>query len=101
MWETKYYKRIILDPALFHGREFCIDKDQIGVSQYKMIINHPGEVHNEMFKKTPPFYFDNDVAQGINLSDNSILEFYRPFADILQDLFDEAEFKDEISNYTI
>jgi phage tail P2-like protein len=48
-----------------------------------------------MFRKTPPFYFDGD---NFKLEDDPILEFYRPFADILQDTFDEQTFLNGINH---
>lgn len=99
VWEAQYYKRVILNPVLFseYG-EFCIDKSQIGLAQFRIIINHPGEVHHEMFRKTPPFYFDNEVNKGYGLSESRTLELYRPFADLLQDIFDEQGFLNGINH---
>jgi phage tail P2-like protein len=73
----------------------CIDTTDSGVSQYQLLINHPGEVHQDMFRKTPPFYFDNG---NFKLADDPQLEFYRPYADILQDIFEEQTFLNGINH---
>lgn len=74
---------------------FCINPNDTSIAQYSILIEHPGEVHHEMFRKTPPFYFNSDNPK---LGDDPIIQFYRPFADILQDIFDEQTFLNGINH---
>lgn len=90
VWESIYFRRI---PTANGGLK-CIS-DSIGVSQRILDVNHPGDVHEFMFRTTPGLYFDYD---GMKLSTDSTLEFYRPLADILQDIFDEQELLDGINH---
>lgn len=86
IWEAKYYRRVSLNTQLASSFGDACISDDIGIARFRLLINHPGEVHHEMFKRTPPFYFDNE---NFRRADDPILRFYRPFADILQDMFDE------------
>ena len=97
VWQTDYKRRIERDPVLSstQGR-FCINQSDTATSQFRILINHPGEVHNEMFRRTPPFIFDDNG--NFSLTDNPVLEFYRPFADALQDVFDEQFFLNGINH---
>ena len=82
IWTAKYYKRIIKDGILV-----CIDKSQLQEIRLIYPINHPGDIHAEMQKRTPSFYFDNTKEDK-----DTVLQFYRPLADTLQDVFDEQTF---------
>jgi hypothetical protein len=96
IWEAKYNRRVVFDPHVASTQgQTCINESDVAVAQIKFLINHPGEVHHEMYKKTPPFYFDND---NFRRADDPILQFYRPFADMLQDIFDEQEFLNGINH---
>lgn len=97
-WQASYNRRIVRSPSLSSTEGlFCVDEDNIGVAQYGILINHPGEVHHAMFRKTPPFYFD-ESQNNFQLSNDQVLEFYRPFADMLQDIFDEQTFLNGINH---
>ena len=96
VWQASYNRRLIYDPALGAESAFCIS-EAVAIAQYNMIINHPGEVHHSMFRKTPPFYFD-ESQNNFLLSNDQVLEFYRPFADMLQDIFDEQTFINGINH---
>ena len=85
IWECQYYRRIALDASTASIKgAFCIT-DDIRLSRYTFPMYHPGDVHNEMFRKTPALYF----KEGMTLKDDALLAFYRPFSDILQDAADE------------
>lgn len=72
-WSAKYHQRITLEDQLV-----CITEDEsIAASEYD--VNHPGEIHARMIADTPNVYH----------AENSLSDFYRPIADMLQDVFDE------------
>lgn len=90
VWEGIFFRRI----STATGGLKCVS-DEIGITQKVLDVNHPGDVHEFMFKSTPGFYFD---YQGFSLATDPTLEFYRPFADIFQDIFDEQELLDGINH---
>lgn len=90
VWEVSYFRRI-LDPA---GQFVCIS-EQESISQLKLEINHPGDVHYSIFKSVPSLYLD---AEASELSEDSTLKFVRPFADALQDIFDEQSLIEGINH---
>jgi len=82
VWQASYKERIITPD----NELYCIgDQDQI--SRLSILFNHPGDVHRAMVQHTPPVYFD-----GSTLDKDGTVNFYRPFADVLQDIFDEQTF---------
>ena len=85
VWEVSFFKRTVSANDEF----LCIDTSNLVVAQFRIEINHPGEVHHEMFRRTPPLYF---TSSSPDLADETVLQFYRPFADALQDIFDEQGF---------
>lgn len=96
VWECRYNRRnVFSDVEAGSKGPFCIKPDDVAIAQFSMLINHPGEIHNEMFMRTPPFYFDVDNP---SLATDPVLSFYRPFADILQDIFDEQSFINGINH---
>ncbi len=96
VWQCSYYRRVVFDQFVSGTEQkFCINTDDISISQYNIIIAHPGEVHEQMFRRTPPFYFDGD---NFKLSTDPVVQFYRPYADMLQDIYDEQSFIDGINH---
>jgi phage tail P2-like protein len=89
IWEATFFRRI----TTLNGNLKCISAD-IGMSNEILEINHPGEVHHAMWKGTPSLYFN---YEGYKESADPTLEFYRPFADLLQDIFDEQKLLDGIN----
>jgi len=81
VWQATYCKRV----SSSDGELLCIS-DDIGYARYQELISHPGEIHLEMVNKTPPVYFTSENRQS-----DPIINLYRPFADALQDIFDEQE----------
>jgi len=82
VWQASYNQRILTpDDELF-----CIGSDT-KLTRFAISINHPGDVHRGMVESTPSAYFD-----GKTLDQDSTVDFYRPFADALQDIFDEQTF---------
>lgn len=79
-WQCHYFHRIITP----EGEIFCIDVNDRRLARFSMLMKHPGEIHQMMFEQTPTVYFD-----GTPLDKDSLVQFYRPFADALQDMFDE------------
>jgi hypothetical protein len=97
IWECKYYNRILLSESLASTRgPFCIRDDQIKLTRFTQLIHHPGDIHHELFRKTPAFYFDQ--GDKIKLKDHDLIRFYRPFADLLQDVSDEQTFLNGINH---
>lgn len=81
-WQCNFNNRI----STPNGELFCIDDKNDGVARFSMTMKHPGEIHQTMIEQTPVEYFD-----GTPLDQDNLVKFYRPFADALQDLFDEQE----------
>lgn len=82
VWEVTYYKRSVTEYDEF----VSIDTTTVAPTRFTLIVNHPGEVHEMMVTKSPPLYFGQK-----QLSDDETCALYRPFADALQDIFDEQE----------
>lgn len=81
-WQCNFNNRV----STPDGELFCIDTKETGVARFSMTMKHPGEIHQTMIEQTPTSYFD-----GTPLDQDNLVKFYRPFADALQDLFDEEE----------
>jgi len=79
-WTVRYNKRIESDGSLF-----CIENNE-QKSKLDYPINHPGEIHEEMVNRTPGLYLED-----IDKKDDFLVNLYRPFADVLQNNFDEGE----------
>ena len=98
VWQASYYKRTERELSLSSTLGAVCISNETAITQFKILINHPGDVHQEMFKKTPPLYFENISNNATKLSNDKTLEFYRPFADLLQDIFDEQSFLNGINH---
>jgi P2-related tail formation protein len=80
VWQASYHPRV-LSPD---GEFICISEAETRLTNFRIEIAHPGEIHQQMIERTPPLYFT-----GASLDRDAQIKFYRPFADILQDIFDE------------
>lgn len=69
----------------------CISDTPI-TSSFKFKIDHPGRVLDEFYRLTPQPYLTNN-----NKSQDSTLELYRPFTDIIQDVMDEQDLLERIN----
>jgi len=89
IWEATFFRRYITANGDFK----CVS-NETAISNKILTVNHPGDVHEFLYNGTPQVYFsyDNFVE-----STDPTLEFYRPFADILQDVFDEQTLLDGIN----
>ena len=88
VWQASYKSRSTSpdDEAI------CIvDSDKL--TKLSVAFNHPGDVHRAMVQNTPNIYFDKDKT----LDQDEMVAFYRPFADVLQDIFDEHTFIESIN----
>ncbi len=82
VYEGEYFTRIVSEDS--YQQLLCINKDTSGVALTKFTIQHPGAVIENMYRLTPPPYL-SDTSKALDKT----IEFYRPFADILQDIMDE------------
>jgi hypothetical protein len=82
VWQASYNQRILTPD----NELFCIG-ESIKLTRISIPTNHPGDVHKGMVENTPNVYFD-----GQSLDKDGTVAFYRPFADVLQDIFDEQTF---------
>lgn len=99
VWQASYNRRVEISASVSSVQgQACVNVGDTAVAQFKIEVNHPGEVHNEMFQRTPPLYFEDAIDNPIRLADDQTLEFYRPFADLLQDIFDEQIFLNGINH---
>lgn len=89
IWEATYKNRIISST----GELVCISDDSV-ITDISLEVAHPGEVMEAMFNGTPALYFN---YAGFDLKTDPTIEFYRPYSDLLQDIFDEQELLDGIN----
>jgi hypothetical protein len=82
IYEARYFRRIISPEEEF----VCIDDAKKVLARHVEFIKHPGELHQAMVTNSPAMYFE-----GSSKDNDSTIAFYRPFADALQDIFDEQE----------
>lgn len=82
VYEARYFKRIVSPEDEF----VCIDDSNKVLARNASFIKHPGEIHQAMVSNTPSFYFEGPTKDF-----DPTITFYRPFADALQDIFDEQE----------
>ena len=93
IWEVTYYNRITVNTAQAPTiGPFCISNN-IVLTRFTMTFQHPGDVHYEMVRKTPSLYF----SQNVPLDQDQVVNFYRPLADVFQDVADEQGFLDGIN----
>jgi hypothetical protein len=81
-YQGEYYARV--ESKSTPGQLNCIDITRKATSVYRFRMNHPGQVMQETVNLTPAPYMTSDQK-----SVDTTIEFYRPFTDILQDIFDE------------
>jgi hypothetical protein len=90
VYETSFFERVLTSDEL---QEFlCIDANKRSIARFLLEINHPGDVMHEFYRLTPPPYLDN-----ANKSKDTTIGLYRPFTDILQDVFDEQSLLERVN----
>lgn len=82
-YQADYYVRVL--SRTDEGELLCIDSSQIATSVFRHTINHPGQVIEETTRLTPQVYLSSQESKA---TDDTI-GLYRPFTDILQDIYDE------------
>lgn len=70
----------------------CIDSNTVAKAIFRFRFNHPGEVIDEQVGLTPEPY----ISQ-VRKQDDPTVQFYRPFTDAFQDLFDETELLEKVN----
>ncbi len=90
-WCADYFRRVVTP----NDELYCIDTSIARLARLGVVFDHPGDVHQEMFEKTPSFVFN---ATTDSLDKDPTFKFYRPFADVLNDLFDESSFLETINH---
>lgn len=86
-YDTNFYLRQIVNNQLA-----CIDTNSIGYAVERLLISHPGDVMQEFYNLTPEPYLTTSEK-----SQDTTIGIYRPFTDILQDVFDEQQYLESIS----
>lgn len=84
-YNAQYYQRVVATTA--DQELLCINTNIIATAIYRFKFNHPGDIIDEMHRYTPGVYLKN-----VNKSQDETLQLYRPFADAIQDIFDEQWF---------
>lgn len=87
-WCAHYYHRVVTG----NDELYCIDVDRQSLARQAFLFDHPGEIHDAMTRWTPGVYFD-----GTRYDQDNTIKFYRPFADALQDVFDEIKFVESVN----
>lgn len=83
VWQASYYERVEAPD----GELLCIT-DTEKISRLAVPFNHPGDVHRHMVMNTP----SQAYLEGDTFDKDNTVDFYRTFADVLQDVFDEQTF---------
>lgn len=81
-YQATYFARITSGGT--KNQLICIDISKLATAVFRFRFNHPGQVMEESVRLTPAPYFDN-----VKKAQDTTIEFYRPFTDALQDIFDE------------
>lgn len=90
VYETEYFARVISQDEL---QEFlCINASLVSTARLKFELNHPGDVIDEFYNLTPPPYLTN-ATKALDTT----IALYRPFTDVLQDIFDEQNLLESIN----
>lgn len=88
IYSCNFYARVITTDAEIEINELiCIDVNRTGEATLRFGLNHPGEVIREVTRLTPACYLT-----GPNKAEDSTIRFYRPFTDVIQNVFDEQKF---------
>ena len=89
-YQAEYYARV--ESTSTPGQLNCIDITRKATSIYRFKLNHPGQVMEETVRLTPAPYLTSDQK-----GQDTTIEFYRPFTDILQDIFDEQALLEQVN----
>ena len=81
-YQAEYYARV--ESNVTPGQLNCVDPTRKATSVSRFRLNHPGQVMEETVRMTPAPYM-TDSRKSVDTT----VGFYRPFTDILQDIFDE------------
>ncbi len=88
IYSCDFYVRIVAKEKDLGIEELiCIDINQVGQATLRFGLNHPGEVINEFYNRTPPVNLTSDKK-----SLDTTVAFYRAYTDALQDVYDEQSF---------
>lgn len=85
VYQTHYYLRLVSAENTLELQ--CIDTNTEATADIKFMLNHPGDILDEMYHQTPP-----PLLTDANKSQDTTVKLYRPFADAIQDVMDEQKF---------
>lgn len=89
-YTANFNLRLITEGSL---KEFyCISAASAGKSELILQLNHPGDLLSFFYRGTPSAIFN-----GKTPAEEPTLQFYRPFTDILQDIYDEQRLIPQIN----
>lgn len=88
VYEARFFTRRVSDTA----RLVCVDSNSINAVRYQFTFNHPGDIILQMVQSTPALYMTNVLR-----SEDTTISFYRPFAEIMQDLHDEQAYLEKLN----
>lgn len=83
-----YYRNINTSDQSF----ICVNEQDPIAATFRFGIDHPGTVMQEMYRLTPPPYLTSAKK-----SEDTTIEFYRPFADAINDIYDEQKLLESIN----
>ena len=82
VYEATYYARTV---TTYGNEDFlCVNSGLTATTTFRFGFDHPGQVMHEMYRLTPPPYLENTSK-----AQDSTVAFYRPYSDILNDIYDE------------
>lgn len=88
-WCAHYYRRIITS----NDQLYCINDNSKSLARLAIVWDHPGDIHQTLIEGIPSVYFE-----GKRFDQDETVKFVRPFADAMQDVFDEAAFINGINH---
>lgn len=83
-----YFRNIDTSDSSF----VCVSQQEPIAATFRFGIDHPGQVMAEMYRHTPPPYLTDAKKSA-----DTTVAFYRPFSDIINDVFDEQKLLETIN----
>lgn len=88
-WCAHYYGRVVTD----RDELFCVDESGLRLARLPILFQHPGDMHLDLIEKIP-----NWALSSNRIDEDETVKFLRPFADVLQDVYDEVGFLERINH---
>lgn len=88
IYQCSYNRRIVIKEGVDDIEELaCINPGILDTTSYAFPFNHPGDVLEAAYSRTPSQYFTSQSKAS-----DQMIAFYRPLTELLQDIHDEQVF---------